>query len=75
MEGTETLIPYLKNPEKSTQPTIIIDTREASSAPKITKGLTELGTNIKLETLQKGDYIISDQVAIERKTEYSCLDS
>ena len=68
MSGAETLVPYLKEPEKTTQPTIIIDTREATSAPKITKGLTELGANIKLEALQKGDYIISDQVAFERKT-------
>ena len=68
MLGTETLIPFLKEPEKTEKPTIIIDTREASAAPKIVKGLTELGTQIRLETLQKGDYIISDQVAIERKT-------
>jgi len=68
MSGTETLVPYLKEPEKTTQPTIIIDTREASSAPKIVKGLIELGAEIKTETLQKGDYIISDQCAIERKT-------
>jgi len=68
MSGTETLIPFLKEPEKTQKPTIIIDTREASAAPKIIKGLIELGTQIQLETLQKGDYIISDQVAIERKT-------
>jgi len=68
MSGTETLIPYLKEPEKDQQPTIIIDTREANTAPKIVKGLKELGAEIQLETLQKGDYIVSDQVAIERKT-------
>jgi len=68
MSDTETLVPYLKEPTKDQQPTIIIDTREASSAPKIVKGLKELGAEIKLETLQKGDYIISDQVAFERKT-------
>ncbi len=68
MSGTETLIPFLKEPEKTEKPTIIVDTREASAAPKIIKGLTELGTQIQRETLQKGDYIISDRVAIERKT-------
>jgi Fanconi anemia group M protein len=68
MSGTETLVPFLKEPEKTIQPTIIVDTRETTSAPKITKGLIELGAKIKTETLQKGDYIISDQVAIERKT-------
>jgi len=68
MPGTETLVPFLKEPEKTDQPTIIIDTREASSAPKIVKGLTEMGATIRLEALQKGDYIVSDQVAVERKT-------
>jgi len=68
MSGTETLLPFLKEPEKADQPTIIVDTREANSAPKIVKGLKELGAQIKLEALQKGDYIISDQVAFERKT-------
>ncbi len=68
MSGTETLLPFLKEPEKTNKPTIIIDTREASSAPKIVKGLTELGAEIRLEALQKGDYIVSDQVAFERKT-------
>jgi ERCC4-type nuclease len=68
MSGTETLVPFLKEPEKTDKPVIIVDTREASSAPKIVKGLTELGAEIRLEALQKGDYIVSDQVAIERKT-------
>ncbi len=68
MSGTETLLPYLKEPSKNQNPTIIVDTREANTAPKIVKGLKELGAEIKLQTLQKGDYIISDQVAIERKT-------
>ena len=68
MSGTETLLPYLKEQAKSNQPTIIIDTREANTSPKIAKGLKELGAEIRLETLQKGDYIISDQCAIERKT-------
>jgi ERCC4-type nuclease len=68
MSGTETLLPYLKEPTKEGQPTIIVDTREASAAPKIVKGLKEQGAEIRTETLQKGDYIISDICAIERKT-------
>lgn len=69
MSGTETLMPYLKEPPpKTEQPTIIIDTREATASPKIAKGLIELGANVKTEMLQKGDYIISDTCAIERKT-------
>jgi ERCC4-type nuclease len=69
MSGTETLLPYLKEKKKSSEdPTIIVDSREASSAAKIVKGLVERGVTVKTETLEKGDYIISDQCAVERKT-------
>jgi len=69
MSGTETLMPYIKTPPpKTEQPTIIVDTREASASPKIVKGLIELGANVKTQMLPKGDYIISDTCAIERKT-------
>ena len=67
MSGTETLLPYIKEHEKE-QPTIIVDSREASTAPKIVKGLKELGAEISIQALEKGDYIISDLCAIERKT-------
>jgi Fanconi anemia group M protein len=69
MSGTETLLPYLKEKKKKDeQPTIIVDSREASSAAKIVKGLIERGVNVKTEPLEKGDYILSDQCAVERKT-------
>ena len=69
MSGTETLLPYLKEKKKNEEePTIIVDSREASSAAKIVKGLVERGVNVKTETLEKGDYILSDQCAVERKT-------
>ncbi|MGQ9566144.1 MAG: ERCC4 domain-containing protein [Candidatus Bathyarchaeales archaeon] len=69
MPETETLLPYIKTPPpKTDQPTIIIDTREATASPKIVKGLIEQGANVKTEMLPKGDYIISDICAIERKT-------
>jgi len=69
MSGTETLMPYIKQPPaKTDQPTIIIDCREAAASPKIAKGLIELGANVKTEMLPKGDYVISDTCAIERKT-------
>jgi ERCC4-type nuclease len=69
MSGTETLLPFLKEKEKnSEEPTIIVDGREASSAEKIVKGLVERGVHIKTETLEKGDYILSDECAVERKT-------
>lgn len=67
MKGFETLIPYIKE-KNDDQPIIIIDSREASSAPKIVKGLKEAGAHIKIEYLEKGDYILSDECAVERKT-------
>ena len=70
MSGTETLLPYLKEKKRnnSEEPTIIVDSREASTASKIVKGLRERGVNVKTETLEKGDYILSDVCAVERKT-------
>ena len=68
MSGTETLLPFLKGPEGEGKPTIIIDSREACASPKIAKGLVELGVTVKTQMLPKGDYIISDTCAIERKT-------
>ena len=69
MSGTETLLPYLREKKKNDEePTIIVDSREANTAAKIVKGLIERGVNIKTENLEKGDYILSDQCAVERKT-------
>jgi len=69
VSGTETLIPFMNDKKKnSEQPTIIVDSREASSAEKIVKGLIEKGVNIKTQLLEKGDYVLSDQCAVERKT-------
>ena len=70
MSGTETLVPYLKEKKncEREQPTIIVDSREANTAAKIVKALVERGANVKTETLEKGDYILSDQCAVERKT-------
>ncbi len=70
MSGTETLVPFMKEKKQGDpeEPTIIVDSREASSASKIAKGLIEKGVNIKTETLEKGDYILSDECAVERKT-------
>jgi len=70
MSGTETLLPYLKEKKESEdeQPTIVVDCREANTAAKIVKGLAERGARIKIETLEKGDYILSDRCAVERKT-------
>jgi ERCC4-type nuclease len=69
MSGTETLVPYLDGKKKNgEEPTIIVDSREASTAAKIVKGLIERGVKVRTEALEKGDYILSDQCAVERKT-------
>ena len=68
MCGSETLMPYVESPKKELQPTIIVDSNEASSASKIVSGLIERGTEVKTQRLSKGDYIVSDRCAVERKT-------
>jgi DNA excision repair protein ERCC-4 len=70
MSDVETLLPYLKERRnhETEHPTIIVDSREASTATKIVKGLRERGVNIKVDTLEKGDYVLSDLCAVERKT-------
>jgi ERCC4-type nuclease len=69
MSGTETLVPYLGGKKRNGEDlTIIVDSREASSAAKIVKGLVERGVKVKTQALEKGDYILSDECAVERKT-------
>ena len=69
MSGSETLLPYLKEKKNDEQePMIIVDSREANTATKIVKGLRERGVNVKVEALEKGDYVLSDKCAVERKT-------
>jgi ERCC4-type nuclease len=68
MSGTETLLPYIKKKKNGEEPTIIVDSREASTAAKIVKGLIERGVTVRTQALEKGDYILSDQCAVERKT-------
>lgn len=70
MSGTESLLPYLREKKRAEQeqPTIIVDSREASTASKIVRGLRERGVTVKTEVLEKGDYVLSDVCAVERKT-------
>jgi ERCC4-type nuclease len=68
VSGTETLVPYLKDKRDEDQPTIIVDCREAKTASKIFKGLVERGVHVETATLEKGDYVLSDQCSVERKT-------
>jgi len=64
------LVPFIKEKKNDDEakPTIFVDSREASSAPKIVKGLIERGAKVKTQALDKGDYILSYECAVERKT-------
>ncbi len=68
MSESETLVPYIKESKEGAQPTIIVDSHEASSAAKIVKGLMERGAKVETRPLSKGDYILSDRCGVERKT-------
>jgi Fanconi anemia group M protein len=68
MSGSETLVPFIREDKEEKQPTIIIDSREANGAVKIVKGLKEKGVVTSIQFLKKGDYVISDECAFERKT-------
>ena len=64
---SESLIPYLR--ERGEQAIlVIVDSREAAAAQKLVNRLRELGAEVAIRALPRGDYIVSDRVAIERKT-------
>jgi len=52
---------------------IYVDRREIRSG--VARALESAGTDVILATLEVGDYIVSDRVAIERKTDVDFLDS
>jgi Fanconi anemia group M protein len=64
--GQKTLITFLFNDKRKEPPKIIVDQRERSS--QLVGKLTELGAVLQFKTLKVGDYVISENVAIERKT-------
>lgn len=68
MPEIETLLPYIKERKPSEHPTVFVDSREASASPKIVKELQEKGAEVKVVLLPKGDYVVSDMCAVERKT-------
>ncbi|MDI9610492.1 MAG: DEAD/DEAH box helicase [Archaeoglobales archaeon] len=52
---------------------ILVDSREMRS--EVVKILRELGTNLEVKNLEVADYVLSDRVAIERKTVDDFVDS
>ena len=63
----ESLLPYVRDRGDQLL-TVIVDSREAAAAPRLVNRLRELGAEIIIRALPRGDYILSDRVAIERKT-------
>ncbi len=55
------------------KPLVYVDQREIRSG--VARALDNGGVDIVLSTLEVGDYIVSDRVAIERKTDMDFLDS
>ncbi|MDF1532146.1 MAG: DEAD/DEAH box helicase [ANME-2 cluster archaeon] len=55
------------------KPLVYVDQREIRSG--VARALDSGGIDIVLSTLEVGDYIVSDRVAIERKTDMDFLDS
>jgi len=47
---------------------VIVDSREAVTAKHIVDELKRLGVLVRIEFLEAGDYVVSKDVAIERKT-------
>ncbi len=68
MSESESLVPYLREDKGEKQPTVIVDSREASGASKILNGLKERGAVVEVKYLEKGDYVVSEECAFERKT-------
>ncbi len=69
MSGIETLVPYMGDRKDGRrEPTIIVDSREAQTAAKIVEGLRERNVDIRIKALEKGDYVLSCNCAVERKT-------
>ncbi len=54
-------------------PRIIVDSREMRS--EAVKILRELGANLEVKNLETADYVLSDRVAVERKTVDDFVDS
>jgi ERCC4-type nuclease len=69
VSGTKTLFSHIQGENDDDQElTIIVDSREAKTAEKIVKGLREQNIGLRIEALEKGDYVLSSTCAVERKT-------
>ncbi len=58
---------------KDERPLVLADTREGNS--KVIRHLSEMEIDVEVKTMSVGDYQVSDEVAIERKTAKDFVDS
>ncbi len=68
--GQRSLMEFAPKPRG---PKVIVDSRELRS--EVVKHLRELGVEIDVKNLEVADYVLSDRVAVERKTVSDFLDS
>lgn len=60
-------------PKKEELPVVFADTREGNS--KVIRHLSEMEIDVKIQAMAVGDYQVSDEVVIERKTAKDFVDS
>lgn len=60
-------------PKKEELPVVFADTREGNS--KVIRHLSEMEIDVKVQAMAVGDYQVSDEVVIERKTAKDFIDS
>lgn len=60
-------------PKKEELPVVFADTREGNS--KVIRHLSEMEIDVKVQAMAAGDYQVSDEVVIERKTAKDFVDS
>lgn len=60
-------------PKKEELPVVFADTREGNS--KVIRHLSEMEIDVKVQAIAVGDYQVSDEVVIERKTAKDFVDS
>lgn len=61
------------DPKKEELPVVFADTREGNS--KVIRHLSEMEIDVKVQAMAVGDYQVSDEVVIERKTAKDFVDS
>lgn len=54
---------------------IVVDSREASKARKIVERLRRLGSRVEIRKLEVGDYVVSEDVGVERKTVFDFVNT